>query len=146
MTPSAPEEGDPPLENASGGGPSGQPVTPRDLEFLHRDLALRDAYAMELRTALSDREAEVATLWGELATVQQQLAGTQYLLSLHEAELNRVRAAATQGHVELQEIRGRASYRLMARISGRIQRQPRLKRMASAAAQALTGSRWHRHG
>ncbi len=102
-----------------------------ELDHLKVDLALKDAYAMELSARLTQREQEVAALAPALEEANQRVAA-------QEAELARLRAAVVQAQVQLDEITGRAGYRLLARASAVLDRHDGLRRVATGAARRLS--------
>jgi chromosome segregation ATPase len=116
-------------------GPSGRTeddwrALQEQLDQLRVDLARKDAYALELSAALTRRDREVATLAPALAEAKERLAA-------QDAELARLRAAVAQAQAQLQEITGRAGYRLLARASDVLERHDRLRRAASGLARRL---------
>ena len=102
-----------------------------ELDQLKVDLALKDAYALELSGRLAEREQEVASLTPALAEANQRLAA-------QDVELARLRAAVVQVQVRLDEITGRAGYRLLARASAVLDRHDRLRRVATGMARRLS--------
>jgi outer membrane protein TolC len=55
-------------------------------------------------------------------------------LAAQEAELTQLRAACAQAQAQLEEITGRAGYRLFARVSNVLESHDRLRRAASGGA------------
>ena len=102
-----------------------------ELDHLKVDLALKDAYATDLSARLTQREKEVAALAPALAEANQRVAA-------QEAELARLRAAVVQAQVQLDEITGRAGYRLLVRASAVLDRHDGLRRVATGAARRLS--------
>lgn len=102
-----------------------------ELDHLKVDLALKDAYAMELSARLAEREHEVGTLGHSLRLANERLAA-------QDAELARLRAAVVQLQVQLDEITGRAGYRLLARASAALDRHDRLRRVATGLARRVS--------
>ncbi|HEX2023634.1 MAG TPA: hypothetical protein VHF00_02955 [Acidimicrobiales bacterium] len=102
-----------------------------ELDHLKVDLALKDAYATELSARLAQREQEVAALAPALVEANQRVAA-------QEAELARLRAAVVQVQVQLDEITGRAGYRLLARASTILDRHDGLRRVATGTARRLS--------
>jgi uncharacterized coiled-coil protein SlyX len=86
---------------------------------------------MELSARLTQREQEVAALAPALAEANQRVAA-------QEAELARLRAAVVQVQVQLDEITGRAGYRLLTRASAVLDRHDGLRRVATGAARRLS--------
>ncbi len=104
-----------------------------ELDRLRVDLALKDSYALELSAALTRRDEEVARLGPALAEANQRLAA-------QDAELAQLRAAVAQTEAQLQEITGRAGYRLLARASDFLERHDQVRRTATGVARRLSRS------
>jgi septal ring factor EnvC (AmiA/AmiB activator) len=102
-----------------------------ELDHLKVDLALKDAYAMELSARLAEREHEVGTLGHELGQAKDRVLK-------QDAELARLRAQVVQLQVQLDEITGRAGYRLLARASAWLDRHHRVRRVATGVARRLS--------
>ena len=84
--------------------------------LLRVDLALKDAYALELSGALADAEQRLAA---------------------QEAEVARLRAAVVQSEVRLEEATTRTGYGLLVRASDLLNRHPRVRQVMAGLASSV---------
>jgi hypothetical protein len=89
---------------------------PDEVELLRVDLALKDAYALELSGALADAEQRLAA---------------------QEAEVARLRAAVVQAEVRLEEATTRTGYGLLVRASDLLNRHPRVRQVMAGLASTV---------
>lgn len=102
-----------------------------ELDRLRVDLGLKERHALELSAALGRRDQEVATLAAALTDARQRLAA-------QDADIAQLRATVTEARRQLEEVTGRAGYRLLARASAVLERHERLRRVTTGVTRRLS--------